>query len=279
MIGWSDEGGGAPVALILGTNEIASAVAVHLWRAGFASVLSHDPHPPVIRRAMAFHDVLYGETVAIAGVGAEPIEEGGHIGFFGRREPRIGVTRLGFSDLYPHTRFALLADARMNKHAVKPDLRLLTPLAIGLGPGFSVGGNCDVAIETRPARNGTVLGAGATDAADGRSARLGEAGGERFARADRPGRWRTALEIGTRLFRGVTVGLLDGVPVAAPIDGVLRGVVRDGTEVPEGVKLLEIDPRGRRRASWTGIDERGAAIADAVVRAARAHRPVAVPAR
>jgi xanthine dehydrogenase accessory factor len=65
--------------------------------------------------------------------------------------------------------------------------------------------------------------------------------------------------------------------VRAPFDGVLRGVVRDGTEVPSGVKLLEIDPRGRR-ACWSGIDPRSQLIANAVIKAT-ALRESAVPKR
>ena len=42
--------------------------------------------------------------------------------------------------------------------------------------------------------------------------------------------------------------------------------MRDGYEVPAGVKLMEIDPRGRR-ANWTGIDNRGKTIAKAVTEA------------
>lgn len=53
--------GRRPLAIILGTNEIASAIAVHLHRAGWACILSNDPFPPVIRRRMAFHDVLFGD--------------------------------------------------------------------------------------------------------------------------------------------------------------------------------------------------------------------------
>jgi hypothetical protein len=47
-----------PLAVVMGTNEIASAVAVSLIRAGIPTVLSHDPYPPVIRRGMSFHDAL-----------------------------------------------------------------------------------------------------------------------------------------------------------------------------------------------------------------------------
>ena len=70
------------------------------------------------------------------------------------------------------------------------------------------------------------------------------------------------------MFKGFIVGHLDARPVPAPLDGILRGVVRDGLPVPAGVKLLEIDPRGRR-ARWTGIDERPRKIATAVSEAIR----------
>jgi hypothetical protein len=52
------------------------------------------------------------------------------------------------------------------------------------------------------------------------------------------------------------------------MDGVLRGIARDGSRVPADVKLLEIDPRGRQ-ACWTGMDERGRAIGDSLVAAIR----------
>ena len=85
-------------------------------------------------------------------------------------------------------------------------------------------------------------------------------------RSGTAGRWHTAIEIGTRVFKNFVVGHLGNVPVRAPFDGILRGVVRDGCEVPADVKLLEIDPRGRR-ASWTGMDGPGKIIAEAVTRA------------
>lgn len=65
-----------PLAVVLGTNEIASAVAVHLKGGGFSVVLSHDPFPPVIRRAMAFHDALYGDPAVLALLHGELAETG-----------------------------------------------------------------------------------------------------------------------------------------------------------------------------------------------------------
>lgn len=261
--------GAGRFAVVLGTNEIASAVAVHLHRVHYSVALSHDPHPPVIRRKMAFHDVLFGELLEIEGVAGERVDNGMQV--FNRRNPdRVLVTGLGLLDLLAVRSVDVLVDARMQKHQVTPDLRRLARLTVGLGPGFSTSMNCDIVIETRPARIGIVVRDGWTDAADGTASPLGELGSERFLYSPTAGRWHTPVEIGTRVFRGFVLGHLSGVPMRAPRDGILRGIVRDGSEVPAGVKLLEIDPRGRD-AQWTGIDQRGRAIAEATLNAIWSH--------
>jgi xanthine dehydrogenase accessory factor len=85
-----------------------------------------------------------------------------------------------------------------------------------------------------------------------------------------PGRWHTAVDIGTRIFKDFVVGHLGDLAARAPFDGPLRGVVRDGTDVPAGVKLLEVDPRGRQ-SSWTGIDDSARSIAKAAMEAISIH--------
>jgi xanthine dehydrogenase accessory factor len=257
-------------AVILGTNEIASAVAVLLRRGGYGVVLSHDPLPPVIRRKMAFHDALFDDAVSVAGVVAQRADTSFAIRASIGRVPGVIVTELGLLDLIVLRSLDILVDARMQKYLATPDLRRLARLTIGLGPGFCTGANCDVAIETQPDKAGLIIRHGATEPADGISRRLGNHAGERFIRSNVSGRWKTAIEIGTRVFKDFVVGHLGPTPIRAPFDGILRGVVRDGTEVPAGVKLLEIDSRGRR-ADWTGIDGRSQLIANAVSAAISVH--------
>ena len=259
-----------PLAVILGTNEIASAVAVNLYRSGYFVVLSHDPLPPVIRRKMAFHDVLFDDPVTIAGVEAWRADNGLAILSRLGRSRGVIITELGLLDLIVLRTLDILVDARMQKYQVTPDLRRLARFTIGLGPGFTAGTNCEFAIETHPSKSGRILQQGSTDTADRISRRLGGSGAERFVYSAVPGRWHTPLEIGTRIFKDFIVGHLGGDVIRAPFDGILRGVVRDGTKVPDGVKLLEVDPRGRK-ASWTGIDSRGKTIANAVTKAISIH--------
>jgi xanthine dehydrogenase accessory factor len=256
------------IAVILGTNEIASAVAVNLAAYGYSVILSHDPFPPLMRRAMAFHDALFDDRAVVEAVLGERAETRAEIASVLAKPGHVAVTPLHLTDLIAMFSIKVLVDARMQKHRVTPDFRGIAATTIGLGPHFAVGVNCDIAVETRPAKNGTVVRFGRTDLADGIARPLGGVGAERFVYSDRQGRWHTPLEIGTRVFKGIVIGRLDGSPVLAPIDGVLRGLVRDSTLVPSGVKLLEIDTRGRN-ARWTGTDQRGRAIAEATLTAIR----------
>ena len=253
-------------AVILGTNEIASAIGVQLSRVGYCVVLSHDPDPPVIRRKMAFHDALFTDTAQVEDVVAERVDNGMQVYRALRRPSHVFVTWLGLLDLLPVRQIDVLIDARLQKRRMTPDLRRLARLTIGLGPGFSSSSNCDVAVETRPGKIGLVTDQRWTDTADGVASALGDVGAERFVYSEFAGRWHTPIEIGTRVYKDFVLGHLSGVPVLAPRDGILRGIARDGSEIPTGVKLLEIDPRGRH-AQWTGTDERGRAIAKATSRA------------
>jgi hypothetical protein len=254
-------------ALVLGTNEIASAVALEMSRAGWAVVLAHDPFPPVIRRKMAFHDVLFGDAVVVDNIEGTLAEDALELLDALKIGERVAVTPLQLHDLIALRTPDVLIDGRMQMRRATPDLRHIAPMTIGLGPNFMVGENCDLAIENRPSRSGRLIRRGSAAHADHISQRLGGVGEERFVYASREGLWHTAVDIGIRVFKDFVVGRLDGLPVHAPIDGVVRGVVRDGSRIPAGVKVLEIDPRGRN-AQWTGIDNRSNVIAKTVLRAA-----------
>jgi hypothetical protein len=254
------------LAVVMGTSEIASAVAVALTGAGYGVAMIHDPYPPVIRRGMAFHDALYDDPVTLGGVVGERAEHLLEIAGVLARRARVAVTPLSLGELLAYRAADILVDARMQKDRITPDFRRLARLTIGMGPKFAVGVNCDIAIETRPSRAGAVLTSGETEAADGKARELGSVGRERFVYSDRDGVWRTPMDVGMWVPKNFVIGRHDGFPIRAPLDGHLRGVARDGAIAPARVKLVEIDPRGRE-SCWTGTDARGLELANACVRA------------
>ena len=256
------------LAVILGTNEIASAVAVSLIRAGYATVMSHDPYPPVIRRGMAFHDALYDDFIQLSGIVGRRAENLLEIAAVTALKKSVAVTPLTLTDLLALRMADVLVDARMQKLRITPDFRGLARITVGLGPKFGVGENCDIAVETRPVHAGDVVARGATEEADGMSRPLGGVGRERFVYTERAGVWRTPVDIGMWTPKGFVVGRHEGTPVLAPIDGYVRGVARDSAYVPAGVKLLEIDPRSRSEG-FKDADDRCRIIAAATLKAVK----------
>jgi hypothetical protein len=84
------------------------------------------------------------------------------------------------------------------------------------------------------------------------------------------------VDIGTHVFKGFVVGHLDGVAIRAPLDGVITGAVRDGTEVMRAADLVEIDRRVRD-TQWRGVDRRGDAVAAAVLAAIETRMALQAP--
>ena len=62
-------------------------------------------------------------------------------------------------------------------------------------------------------------------------------------RAPADGDFRQILDIGAQVKQGDVAATVDGVPMICTLDGVLRGILPDGTPVCKGMKAGDIDPR------------------------------------
>ena len=57
------------------------------------------------------------------------------------------------------------------------------------------------------------------------------------------------------------------VPVTATLDGLLRGLIRDGYPVTEGFKIADIDPRAEEYQNCFTISDKARCIAGGVLEA------------
>ncbi len=67
---------------------------------------------------------------------------------------------------------------------------------------------------------------------------------ERVIHAPAAGTVVLAHDIRDMVVAGETIATIDGVPVQAKLSGVLRGMIAQGTQVPKGMKIADVDPRG-----------------------------------
>lgn len=249
-----------PPVIVLGSDDVASAVAHALFSAGWPVVVARDAAVPVLRRGMAFDDALERGEAELDGVCGRAAFSVLAIVNLLQDARFVPVTAMPPDDLLCLGLGRGVVDARRRPRERKADLRSLAGFAIGIGPGFEAGVNVHIAIETAPEVAGAILRCGRTRDAPGRSAPIAGVGHERFARAPHSGTWVTACGIGDVVAAGALVGFCGGDGVCAPMGGRLRGLVRDGTAVRRASKLVEVDPRGPA-ALWSGIATCTAAIA------------------
>jgi xanthine dehydrogenase accessory factor len=179
----------------------------------------------------------------------------------------VAVTTDAVSDLLAAIDIDVLVDARMRKRA-RPERQIgLAPLTIGLGPNVVAGETTDLAIETQWGDQlGAVLRAGATRELGGEPRSFDGVGRERFVYAPVEGVLRTSASIAQRVRAGEVVATIGAAQLAAPLDGILRGLTHDGVPVARGAKVVEVDPRGDV-SMVVGLGPRPRRIAEGVLRA------------
>jgi len=141
------------------------------------------------------------------------------------------------------------------------------PLVIGLGPGFTAAEDVHMIVETNRGHNlGRIITAGRADPDTGIPGNIGGYTAQRVLRAPAEGIFQTDRAIADEVKAGDIIGTVEGKKVIAEIGGILRGLIRSNTDVPFGLKLGDIDPRGDAGYCYT-ISDKGRAIAGSVLEA------------
>ena len=141
------------------------------------------------------------------------------------------------------------------------------PLVIGLGPGFLAGEDVHVVIETNRGHNlGRIIKEGEAEPNTGIPGSIAGYTEERVFRAPAGGIFKTLKRIGDGVRANEKVGMIVNVEVRSRIAGVIRGLLRDGTEAWKGMKLGDVDPRGIKTHCCT-ISDKARTISGGVLQA------------
>ena len=139
------------------------------------------------------------------------------------------------------------------------------PLVIGLGPGFQVGKDVHQVVETNRGHNlGRVILQGMAEKNTGIPGAIAGVSLDRLLRAPQAGVFSTSKDIGEHVDAGEVIGTVDGAVVQTKIGGVIRGLIRNGLEVPRGIKLGDVDPRDIKEYCYT-ISDKARAVAGGVL--------------
>jgi xanthine dehydrogenase accessory factor len=139
-------------------------------------------------------------------------------------------------------------------------------LVIGVGPGFTAPLDVDVVIESNRGHDlGRPIYNGSAEPYTGLPGTVAGHGVERVLRAPVGGAVKHAKEIGDYVVKDEAILSVDGVPVRAPFDGMLRGLIRE-ISVEAGEKVGDVDPRGKKDFCYT-ISDKARALGGGVLEA------------
>ncbi len=255
------------LVLIRGAGDIASGIAVRLKRSGFDVIMTDIKEPLAIRRTVAFCEAvrLKGETAKVEEFEAKLAkDESDALKMLctGVIPVLIDPELKCLNEIKPE----VLVDAVLAKKnlGTKKDF---ADIVIGVGPGFTAGKDCDAVVESMRGHTlGRVYYEGTTIPNTAVPGLIGGFAGERVMRAPDTGRFKAVKKIGDAVKAGDTVGCVNEKPMKASIDGIIRGLIADGTFVTEGLKSGDVDPRSDA-AFCVLVSDKALAIAGGVLEA------------
>jgi len=234
--------------VLRGGGDLASGVALRLHRTGFQIVILELEKPLAVRRAVSFCESVYEGVQTVEGVTARLVSPDQLQTALDANEIPVLIdpnANILHNQFLTSPQSTIVIDARLMK--TPPDLLDVNiPLHIGLGPGFNAGENCHAVIETRRGHTlGRVYWSGQAQADSG----YPDGDPRRVLRAPQDGIITAHAKIGDHLEEGQPIAEINSqtenrkLKITSPFKGVLRGIIRPGIEIIQGVKIGDVDVR------------------------------------
>lgn len=266
--------------IVRGGGDIATGTIHKLYRSGFSVLVLETEHPSAIRRHVAFSEAVYDGEAQIDGVVCERAKDLAHAkAIMAQKKVALLVDPAG--SVIPKARPLAVVDAILAKKNLGTH-RAMAPLTVALGPGFTAGVDVDVVIETMRGHTlGKLIYEGTAIPNTGIPGAIAGVSKERVIHAQHDGVLFGVKRIGDFVKKGEPIAYIrqekapqggergmayePGYPVNATIDGLLRGLIRDGYPVTAGFKIADIDPRESEYENCFTISDKARCIAGGVL--------------
>jgi xanthine dehydrogenase accessory factor len=266
--------------LVRGAGDFATGIIHRLHNAGFRVTASELERPLAVRRGVALSEAVYEGTYEVEGVTAVLAEAEQIDKIISEGKVPLVVDPDG-SIL--DKEFDIVVDARSAKRNLGTTIDD-APVVVAIGPGFAAGIDCHAVVETLPGDGiGRVIYEGSAAPDTGYPVPVAQALPctcsfdevmTYLLRAPAAGTFEIVKDIGSIVEEGERIGWVhtangEKQEVKAEARGLLRGIIRDGTPVDEGMKLGDIDPVTERERCYA-ISEKSRAVAGGVLEACMA---------
>ena len=256
--------------IVRGGGDLATGTIYKLKKSGFSVLILEVESPSAIRRNVAFCEAVYQGRQTVEDMTcykAESLQQAQQYLSEGKLTVLVDPTGESISKLKP----LAVVDAILAKKNLGTN-RNMAPITVALGPGFTAGQDTDAVIETKRGHNlGRVLWQGTATPNTGIPGLIGGYGKERVIHCPAEGILRNVCKITDTVKRGQEIAVVETenshVSVVASLDGLLRGLIRDGYPVTKGFKIADIDPRTEEYQNCFTISDKARCIAGGVLEA------------
>ena len=256
--------------IVRGGGDLATGTIYKLKKCGFPVLILETANPSAIRRNVAFCEAVYQGSQKVEDMTclrAETLEDAVSLLEEGKLPVLVDPKGEAIRVLKP----LAVVDAILAKKNLGT-CRDMAPITVALGPGFTAGTDVDAVVETQRGHDlGRVLWQGSAAPNTGIPGVIGGYGRERVIHCPAKGIIRNVKKITDTVSKGEVIALvetIDGtVPVEATLDGILRGLIRDGYPVKPGFKMADIDPRAEELGNCFTISDKARCIAGGVLEA------------
>lgn len=252
--------------IVRGGGDLASGVIQKFHRSGFRVVVLEVKNPSFIRRSVCYGEAVYQREVILEGskaVLAHEVEKACKILDGGD----IAVIVDPCGDTIKKLKPLAVVDAILAKRNLGTKIHM-APITIGLGPGFTVGRDVDIVIETMRGHDlGRLIFSGEAKKNTGIPGIIEGYGRERVIYSETHGIIKNIRDIGDTVKKDEVVALIGNTEVRSPLTGVLRGIIRDGYSVSKGFKIGDVDPRKDQQQNCHTISDKARNIGGSALEA------------
>ncbi|OLR58486.1 molybdenum hydroxylase [Anaerostipes sp. 494a] len=258
------------LVVVRGGGDIATGTIYKLVKSGFRVLVLEIDSPSAIRRNVAFSEAVYEGKWRVEDMTcyrAENLKEAYRIMDCGNPALLVDPHGKCIEEIKPMA----VIDGILAKRNLGTS-REMAPVTIGLGPGFTAGKDVDAVIETmRGHKLGRVIYKGSAIPNTGIPGNIAGVSKERVIHSPAEGILRNIHHITDMVEKGESIAWIEtkngNVQVPATIDGLLRGLIRDGYPVAKGFKIADIDPRAEEYDNCFTISDKARCIAGGVLEA------------
>jgi len=253
------------MVLIRGGGEMATGIAHRLHRCHMRVLIAEIAMPTSVRRNVAFAEAVYESIQIVEGVKAVRVASCDEA-YAAWKQYQIPVFVDPVASIAKILKPVVIVDAIMAK---KNGVARITdaPVVIGVGPGFAAGINVHAVVESNRGHHlGRVIWDGAAESYTGIPASVDGYTASRVLRVPQNGIFNALRAIGDVVMAGDPVAKVNDELIKTEISGQIRGLLRNGIQVQQGIKAGDIDPRGER-GYCDSISDKSRAIAGGVLEA------------